>query len=109
MLSINETSSKKVLATIVALSALGLTTTLNSSNYVFNTQQIDNFDVHNKVVDTATICPIFTENIEKNNYQMAMELFDGEMRDFTQEEQKAYQESLDKIYKPIGVNIWDIC
>ena len=45
----------------------------------------------------------------KSSYNSAKELFDGEMRNFTKEEAKIYQESLKKIYKPIGVNIFDIC
>lgn len=32
----------------------------------------------------------------------------GPMRDATPEEQKAIQASIDKIYKPTGLNFWDV-
>lgn len=34
--------------------------------------------------------------------------FGTELRDFTEEEKEAYEKSLNKIYKPIGVNVLDL-
>lgn len=56
---------------------------------------------------TFTIEKINIEN--KSNYEQAIELFDGKMRDFTKEESLAYEKSLDNLYKPVGVNIFDLC
>ena len=46
---------------------------------------------------------------EENSYEQATKLFGVKMRDFTKDESERYQKSLEKIYKPTGVNILDLC
>lgn len=48
-------------------------------------------------------------NNTKSNYEKTIELFDGKMRDFTEKEASIYEKSLDKLYEPIRVNIFDLC
>lgn len=44
----------------------------------------------------------------KSFYDEAVELFGGEIRGFTEEESKKYKEGLKRIYKPTGVNIFNL-
>lgn len=50
-----------------------------------------------------------TKTEVQTSYNFAKELFESDMRDFTKEEAETYKASLKKIYKPTGVNIFDIC
>lgn len=110
MMNNNDTLSVRTKGTLVALCAVSLTTTLNTSamTYITPPKAIMG-NVWDDNIGTTTITPKFVETKGKSNYDSAKELFDGEMRNFTKEEAKIYQESLKKIYKPIGVNIFDIC
>lgn len=47
------------------------------------------------------------ERTVNSRIDSARELFDGNMREFTEEETEKYEESLEKISKPIGVKIFD--
>ncbi len=71
--------------------------------------------------DSCISNPNFTYNTCKNElavinmndnylnvYDEALNIFGTELRDFTEEEKEAYEKSLNKIYKPIGVNILDL-
>lgn len=55
---------------------------------------------------------LFTLPENKKNedyYERMTGYFDGELRDFTKEESEQYEELLDSIYKPTGLNIFDLC
>lgn len=107
----SETSSVRVATAAIALSVLGLTTTLNSGSIRYDTAPP--FAVMKNVSEndmgTMTIFPKRVERTVDSRIDSARELFDGNMREFTKEETEKYEESLEKIYKPIGVNIFDIC
>lgn len=71
-------------------------------------------EVYNRIQDipnlenlTVTVEKIDIES--KSNYEKALSLFDGEMKDFTKEEAIAYEQSLDNLYKSTGVNILELC
>ena len=109
MMSNCDTSSIRVKIAAIALSKLGLTTTLNTDVMLINdlTPAITWNSTYN--TETTTPSPKKVDIKNKSNYEMAKELFGNKMRDFTEEEAKIYNASLKKIYKPIGVNIFDIC
>lgn len=46
---------------------------------------------------------------EATTYERAKELIDGEIRGFTKEEADIYYKAIDDIYKPVGLNLSDIC
>ena len=110
MSKLNETSSVKALVTWVAMSALSLTTTVNNSGMTYAPQTIL-IDSYNNINDisTASLMPKKIEIKEENSYEQATKLFGVKMRDFTKDESERYQKSLEKIYKPTGVNILDLC
>lgn len=105
----NETLSIKVFATYVAISAISLTTTVNTTGMFYSPRVAIMSDYEQDDIGTNTLTPKTYEVNVKTNYEQATELFSGEMRDFTKEEAKQYQESLEKIYRPIGVNVFDLC
>lgn len=107
----NDTSSIKAVVTLVALSTLSLTTTINTSGMTYGGLPVAIMDrgLPNNNFGTTTPSPIIRNVSKQTLYGLARELFDGEMRDFTQEEGEIYKASLKKIYKPIGVNIFDLC
>ena len=110
MMSKNDTSSVKAMVTVVALSAMSLTTTLNTSGMIYNDSSftiIDNFSEND--IGTTTPAPQISEAKAQTSYNFAKELFESDMRDFTKEETEIYKASLKKMYKPTGVNIFDIC
>lgn len=102
----NDTSSIRAVMTAVALSALSLTTTINTSGMMYN-------DVPAAVAGndfgTMTPFPKTGESKIRTAHEFAREVFGNHMRDFTKEEAEIYQASLKKIYKPTGVNILDLC
>ena len=107
----SETSSVRVATAAIALSVLGLTTTLNSGNirYDIAPPLAAMKNVSENDMGTMTIFPRTVERKVNSRIDSAWQLFDGNMREFTKEETEKYEESLKKIYKPIGVNIFDIC
>ena len=68
---------------------------------------MDNFSEND--LGTTTPAPQISETKTQTSYNFAKELFENDMRDFTKEEAEIYKASLKKIYKPTGVNIFDIC
>ena len=50
-----------------------------------------------------------SKRICSSNYDRMRDFFDGELRDFTEEENEEYNKVLDSIYKPTGLNIFDLC
>lgn len=110
MTSKSETLSIRTMATVIAVSALSLTTTLNTSGMTYNASPWAIMgNIAENDMGTTTLKPKTIDTKASSNVELAKELFAGEMRDFTREEAKIYQDSLKKIYKPIGVNIFDIC
>ena len=105
----NETSSIKAIAACAAFYAFGLTTTITTTNISYASPVAIMSDYEQNNIGTTTLMPKTYEVNKPTNYEQAIELFIDEMRDFTEEEAKNYQESLEKIYKPIGVNIFDLC
>ena len=97
MTSRNDTSSVRAMMTVIALSALSLTTTFNTSGMIYNDSPL------------AIMGNISDNDMVQTSYNFAKELFESDMRDFTKEEAETYKASLKKIYKPTGVNIFDIC
>lgn len=112
-ISRNDTSSIRSVATVIALSALSVTTTFNTSGmiYIDSPPAIMENSLKNDINDmgTTTPSPKMSKTELKSSYDLAKELFENDMRDFTKEEAEIYKESLKKIYKPTGVNIFDIC
>lgn len=107
-----ETSSARAMMTVIALSALSLTTTLNTGGMTYNDFPLaimGHMQKNNMELGTTTPSPQVSETKIQTNYDAAKELFDSNMRDFTKEEAEIYKSSLKKIYKPTGVNIFDIC
>lgn len=43
----------------------------------------------------------------ENNFEKAKDVF-IDLRSFTEEEEKIYNDSLNKLYIPTGLNIWDL-
>ena len=110
MTSKSDTASVRVMITGIALSALGLTTTLNTSGMTYNDSPLAIMgNVLENDMGTTTPFPQKVEMDVQTSYDIAKELFEIEMRDFTNEEAEIYRASLKEIYKPIGVNIFDIC
>lgn len=108
MMSKNDTSSVRAMMTVIALSALSMTTTLNTSGMIYNDSLfMDNISKNDMGTTTPFPQKFKTEN--ETSYSLAKELFGSNMRDFTKVEAEIYRESLKKIYKPTGVNIFDIC
>lgn len=110
MMSRNDTSSRMAMMTVIALSALSLTTTLNTSGMIYNDSPLvimGNISENN--MGTTTPSPQMNETEIQTSYNFAKALFERDMRDFTKEEAEIYKASLKKIYKPTGVNIFDIC
>lgn len=96
--------------TVIALSALSLTTTLNTSGMTYNDSPLAIMgNMSENDMGTTTPSPQMTEAEVQTSYNFAKELFGSDMRDFTKEEAEIYKASLKKIYKPTGVNIFDIC
>lgn len=110
MTSKNDTSSVRAMMTVIALSALSLTTTLNTSGMTYNDSPLAIMgNMSENDMGTTTPSPQMTEAEVQTSYNFAKELFGSDMRDFTKEEAEIYKASLKKIYKPTGVNIFDIC
>ncbi len=110
MTSRNETSSVRMFASMfVAISALSLTPTVNNMGITYAPQSAMVNDYVQNNMGTDTLKPKVYEVRKTTNYEQAIEVFDVEMREFTKEEAEKYQEALEEIYKPIGVNIFDLC
>ena len=110
MTSRNDTTSVRAMMTVVALSALSLTTTFNTSGMIYNDSPLAIMgNISENDMGTTTPSPRMTEAEVQISSNFARELFGSDMRDFTKEEAETYKASLKKIYKPIGVNIFDIC
>lgn len=110
MMSKSDTSSVRAMMTVIALSALSLTTTLNTSGMTYNDFPLTAMgNISENDMGTTTPSPQMVKAEVQTNYSLAKELFGSDMRDFTKEEAKIYKASLKKIYKPTGVNIFDIC
>lgn len=110
MTSVNENSSIRAMVVTAAVSVLSLTTTLSTGAVLYNPPlEVNVGTVSDDVMGTTTPFPKSIEKPNKTNYEAAKELFAGDMRDFTKEEAEEYQKSLKKIYKPTGVNIFDLC
>lgn len=110
MTSKNDTSSVRAVMTAIALSAVGLTTTLNTSGMIYNDSPLaimGNISENN--MGTTTPSPQMAEAESQTSNNFVKELLGSDMRDFTKEEAEIYKASLKKIYKPTGVNIFDIC
>lgn len=110
MTSRNDTSSIKAMMTGIALSALSLTTTLNTSGMAYNDSPLAVMgNISENDMGTTTPFPQMPETEIQANYNLAKDLFGNDIRDFTEKEAESYKASLKKIYRPIGVNIFDIC
>lgn len=110
MTSKNDTSSVRAMMTVIALSALSLTTTFNTSGMIYNDSPLAIMgNISDNDMGTTTPSPQMTKTEVQTSYNFAKELFESDMRDFTKEEAETYKASLKKIYKPTGVNIFDIC
>ncbi len=111
MTSRNDTSSVQAMMTAIALSALGLTTTFNTSGMTYTVPHLavmDNLSENNDI-ETTTPSPQMIKTDNRTGNECAEELFGCDMRDLTKEEAGLYKAALKKIYKPTGVNIFDIC
>jgi hypothetical protein len=105
-----DTSSVRAVMTVIALSALSLTTTLNTGGMTYNDSPLAIMgNMLENDMGTTTPSPQMAEPKGQTNYAIAKELFGDNMRDFTKEETEIYKASLKKIYKKTGVNIFDIC
>ena len=81
MMSKNDTSSVKAMITVVALSAMSLTTTLNTSGMIYNDSPfaiMDNFSEND--LGTTTLAPQISETKTQTSYNFAKELFENDMR-----------------------------
>ena len=105
----NETSSIKAAVTAIAISAVSLTTTFNTTGMIYTPLAVRMSDYVQDNTGANTLTPKPYEVKAYTNYEQATNLFVGEIRDFTNKEAKKYQESLEKIYKPTGVNVFDLC
>ncbi|MDE7211345.1 MAG: hypothetical protein K2O03_07860 [Lachnospiraceae bacterium] len=104
-----ENSSVKALATVVAVSVLGLTTTVNTTGTMYTPMTAIWKETPGYGIGTETLMPKIVKEKKVTFFEQAKELFGGKMRDFTKDEAKTYQESLKKIYQPTGANIFDLC
>lgn len=109
MNSNSQTNSIKAIVTAIALSATSITTTLNTSGVMYTAPQVIMKSSSENGVGSSTMSPTVIKTNTRKNFENAAEIFSKEMRDFTLEEANSYQESIDNIYKPIGVNILDLC
>lgn len=105
----SETASIRVMVATVAVSLMSLTTTLNTSAMMDTPPTVIMGNISENDMGTSTLFPKSFETKNELNYNQAKNLFIGDMRDFTKQEAEQYQQSLNKIYKSIGVNIFDLC
>ena len=110
MMSKSDTSSVRAVMTAIALSAVSITTTLNTSGMTYNDSPLAIMsNILENDMGTTTPSPQMAEVEIQTSFNFAKELFGSDMRDFTKEEAETYKAALKKIYKPTGVNIFDIC
>lgn len=105
----SDAPNVKTMFAVIALSTLSITTS-NPKSMIYNDFPItimDNATVNG--MGTTTPFPKVNDVKAKTSYDFATELFGNNMRDFTKEEAAIYNESLKKIYKSTGLNIFDIC
>ena len=108
----NKGTGTNTLTTFVAAMAIGAlsvtTTCVNEVSAYTHTVAIEG-EIFNSSVDTGTISTYKYKEEKKNVYYQATEIISGEMRDFTEDEAEKYNVTLEKVYKPIGVNIFELC
>lgn len=104
-----ETNSICAFIAMAGFSALSLTTTLNTSPMMYSSPAAVMGESYEDYWGTTTLSPKIYELEEISSFEQAKNLFDGELRELTNEEAKKYQDSLTQIYKPIGVSIFDLC
>ncbi len=105
----NETLGVKSLVTLATMSILSLTTAGNATSVAHAPLPVIGTAVLNHSMRNETLMPIIVEDKKGTAYDQAKELFVGKMRVFTESEAETYQKALEKIYKPTGVNIFDLC
>ena len=104
----NETSSIKTVAAAVAVSAVSLSAigTLTQQDICNQPPQIV-YEGNLWVTDTVSTIDYYSRTIPV--IEVAERMFGSNMRDFTSDENRRYQQALSRIYKPIGVNVFDLC
>ncbi len=108
MSRLNETSSIKTVAAAFAISAVGLSSigTLSQDNIFDQAPQIV-YEGNLWLTDTVSTINYYSKSIPV--VDVAERLFGSDMREFTVEEAEKYQQALSRIYKPIGVSVFDLC
>ena len=103
----SETVSIMAIAGIMALSQITSTPTVsqyNRNNTTAYVQHVGNYY-------TSDTDVFFTRSYSSKKSKIIEEtisLFDGEMRDFTPIELEQYKQSINKLYKPIGLNVFNL-
>ena len=110
MTSRNDTSSVRAMMTVIALSALSLTTTFNTSGMIYNDSPLAIMgNISDNDMGTTTPSPQMTKTEVQTSYNFAKELFEKRYEGFYKRRSRNLQSIFEKIYKPTGVNIFDIC
>lgn len=104
----NNTTNTILKATSIVATLTMMTPTIVNIDSTDFLKQLSNYIQYKPDYENLTIT-VEKMDDTKSNYEKAIELFDGNMRDFTEEEALIYEKSLDKLYEPIGVNIFDLC
>lgn len=100
----NNTASIMAIASVMFISSLTttLSTPYNEDTKVYCIQQ-NQQDYKTETISAFEIKP------SKSNYEEAISIFCGEMREFTPSELEQYNNAVCKLYKPTGLNIFEIC
>lgn len=109
---INSTLTNFLAISLTSISALGITTSSIDLSQQFFTPEVApiiSFNEGGNNTDTIQLHLPESKRICSSNYDRMRDLFDGELRDFTEEENEEYNKVLDSIYKPTGLNIFDLC
>lgn len=111
MISKVETmSGRPKMPVIILYATLGISTTLYTGGMSFeNLSSATEKNVSSNDMGTSTLKPLSISESAISNIERARSLFPVKMREMTEKESETYNLSLKKIYKPTGVNIFDIC
>ena len=105
----NNNSTLTTWITAFAFSAIAMTSTTDYNVLNDLNQKSSLIEKYSNYGTTNTLRTLCYEFPKVNYFEESVNLFNVEMRDFTEEEAKVYSSALNSIYKGIGVNIFELC
>lgn len=103
-LLVQKTNSPKIMASIGAILALGSFSANSFSSSISGASPLVQHVYYEEQTNTPEISSISNKF---DRYKEAREVFTV-VRDFSEKELLQYNNSLDKLFEPIGVNIFDL-